>query len=462
VKTKSLLARLGSICLLLVLGACGGGSEDTSFRFQPGAAYSPTTTPLGNFNVKCGQTPAQQVQQKIPYQQQQQQSGPSCSPQFEFYSAVATDFDVNLDCRNGRVLVTSKGLDQSSIAIPIQQDGSWNGQLAVDQSVQNDGQGNVFCKVRTIVNFNGSASCASGDEGLTWGTTVKFAPSSASGSAAGSAALLALEASLPAVQPTSSPTGSPTDSAGVVADPEDPQPVELTPTPAGTVAAGIASPTPSASPAASPSASPTACTFSNPENVRSRTLEISIPQGAADLGCSAYGAGAYNIAAGTRVTWTNEDTHPHTVTSDDGSADTFDSGTLLPGQSYTHVFNKVGSFTYHSSLDANMQGQMTVQQVSTPLPEVSPTATPTPTISVPPIVIPPVEPTATPTVTPPVTVTPSPSPSPSISPSPSPSPSVSPGTTPSPSATQIVSCVVVNPCPIFAQTSQKCPLPAQQ
>jgi hypothetical protein len=25
-----------------------------------------------------------------------------------------------------------------------------------------------------------------------------------------------------------------------------------------------------------------------------------------------------------------------------------------------------------------------------------------------------------------------------------------------------VSCVVVNPCPIFAQTSQKCPLPAQQ
>ena len=166
-KTSSLLASVGSIGLLLALAACGGGSDESTSTSAPGATYSPTTAPLGNFNVKCDQSPGQQIQQQSPYQQQQQQqSGGSCTPQFEFYSSVATNFDVDLDCRNNQVLVTGKGVDQSSAAIPIQGDGSWKGQVVVDQPVANDGRGNVYCKVKTIVNFDGNASCSSGSEGL--------------------------------------------------------------------------------------------------------------------------------------------------------------------------------------------------------------------------------------------------------------------------------------------------------
>lgn len=481
-KTKSLLPRYGSISMLLALAACGGSDENASDNSAPGATYSPTTAPLGNFNVKCDKSPGQQVQQQSPYQQQQQQSSGSCTPQFEFYSAVVTNFDVDLDCRNNRVLVTGKGVDQSSAAIPIQGDGSWKGQVTVNQSVANDGQGNVFCKVKTIVNFDGNASCSQGSEGLNWGTTVNFAQSSG----AGSAALTSLNSTsrfsndMPGIAASTPLASDPMSGDPLAGDPLAQPSVLPTPVASSTngsdagagVEAGIASPT--------PSASPSVCSFSSPQSVNSQALKIDIPAGAGDLGCNAYGAGAYQIFAGTQVTWINHDTQPHTVTADSDSGDSFDSGAIQPGQSFTHVFSAVGSFRYHSTLDSNMQGLIVVQ-VAPVSPTPSPTQTASPIVSPSPtstaggggggpIIIPPITPTSNPGVSPTPSASPSPSPSvspsaspsPSPSASPSPSPSVSPGTSPSPSVTQIVSCVVVNPCPIFAQTTQKCPVPAQQ
>jgi plastocyanin len=64
-----------------------------------------------------------------------------------------------------------------------------------------------------------------------------------------------------------------------------------------------------------------------------------------------------NVAAGTTVTWVNDGNVAHTVTSDDGQ---FDSGVLMPGDSYTVVFNGRGTITYHCSIHPSMTGSVTV------------------------------------------------------------------------------------------------------
>jgi plastocyanin len=62
---------------------------------------------------------------------------------------------------------------------------------------------------------------------------------------------------------------------------------------------------------------------------------------------------------GDTVKWTfDDDSSQHTVTSDDGSS--FDSGTHGKGESFTHKFDKAGTFAYHCSLHANMKGTITV------------------------------------------------------------------------------------------------------
>lgn len=65
-----------------------------------------------------------------------------------------------------------------------------------------------------------------------------------------------------------------------------------------------------------------------------------------------------SIAPGTTVTWTNMDSNPHTVTLDDGS---LDSEELQPGDSYSIDFgDEPGTWTYHSTLDPDMTGSVTV------------------------------------------------------------------------------------------------------
>jgi plastocyanin len=63
------------------------------------------------------------------------------------------------------------------------------------------------------------------------------------------------------------------------------------------------------------------------------------------------------ITAGSSLTWTNNGTHNHTSTSDIGL---WDSGTLAPGQSYTHLFNTPGVYTYHCSFHSSMTATVTV------------------------------------------------------------------------------------------------------
>jgi plastocyanin len=65
------------------------------------------------------------------------------------------------------------------------------------------------------------------------------------------------------------------------------------------------------------------------------------------------------VEPGMTVMWVNEGSHPHTVTSDDGQ---FDSGVLMPGDSYTVMFKGQGTITYHCAIHPSMTGSVSVGQ----------------------------------------------------------------------------------------------------
>ncbi len=95
------------------------------------------------------------------------------------------------------------------------------------------------------------------------------------------------------------------------------------------------------------------------------------------------------------MTWVNNDTVPHTATSDTG---VWDSGTLNPGQSFSFTFNDAGTFPYHCAIHgaASMSGTIVVENAS-PTPSASPTEPPPLTPVVTPTELPTGLPTALPT-----------------------------------------------------------------
>jgi len=62
------------------------------------------------------------------------------------------------------------------------------------------------------------------------------------------------------------------------------------------------------------------------------------------------------IQIGARVTWYNEDDKTHTVTGDG-----WDSGNLVPGQSFSKTFDAPGTYSYHCSIHPEMTGELIVQ-----------------------------------------------------------------------------------------------------
>ena len=65
------------------------------------------------------------------------------------------------------------------------------------------------------------------------------------------------------------------------------------------------------------------------------------------------------VDAGTTVTWTNDDSVGHTVTSDDG--DELDSPLIGQGDTYRQTFETPGEYSYHCTPHPNMQGRVTVR-----------------------------------------------------------------------------------------------------
>jgi plastocyanin len=64
-----------------------------------------------------------------------------------------------------------------------------------------------------------------------------------------------------------------------------------------------------------------------------------------------------SIASGTTVTWTNDDSVPHTITSDDG---VWDSGVIAPGGTFTYTFEQAGTFAYHCTIHTFMKASVEV------------------------------------------------------------------------------------------------------
>jgi plastocyanin len=73
----------------------------------------------------------------------------------------------------------------------------------------------------------------------------------------------------------------------------------------------------------------------------------------------AYTPDSVEIPVGAAVTWTNNDTVPHTVTAKD--RDVLQSGTLKPGDSYSKTFDQPGTYDYFCEFHANMKGTIVVQ-----------------------------------------------------------------------------------------------------
>jgi LPXTG-motif cell wall-anchored protein len=66
------------------------------------------------------------------------------------------------------------------------------------------------------------------------------------------------------------------------------------------------------------------------------------------------------VSAGATVTWTNNGASPHTSTSDSGA---WDSGTMDPGDTFSHTFSSAGTFPYHCDFHEaqGMVGTITVE-----------------------------------------------------------------------------------------------------
>ncbi len=76
-----------------------------------------------------------------------------------------------------------------------------------------------------------------------------------------------------------------------------------------------------------------------------------------------YDPATIQVVHGTAVTWTNQDTVPHSVVLSyavTGSSDLWTSGVLTTGQSASYTFMSPGRYVYHCSLHVGMIGVVLV------------------------------------------------------------------------------------------------------
>src|ERR1700726_3175639 len=72
-----------------------------------------------------------------------------------------------------------------------------------------------------------------------------------------------------------------------------------------------------------------------------------------------FGPASLTVAAGTTVTWKNNDDVPHTVVSDDKT--TFRSKALDTGEHFSYTFTKLGKYPYFCSVHPKMVAEVVVQ-----------------------------------------------------------------------------------------------------
>jgi amicyanin len=90
---------------------------------------------------------------------------------------------------------------------------------------------------------------------------------------------------------------------------------------------------------------------------------VSVPPASTPLAVGISGfvfvASDLKVKVGDTVTWTNNDSAPHTVTADDGK--TFASPTLSQGGTFSFTFTTPGTFAYHCAVHPSMKGVVVVE-----------------------------------------------------------------------------------------------------
>ncbi|WP_240755964.1 cupredoxin family copper-binding protein [Pandoraea sp. XY-2] len=74
----------------------------------------------------------------------------------------------------------------------------------------------------------------------------------------------------------------------------------------------------------------------------------------------AFSPATLTVRAGTRVTWTNHDEDPHTVTSSD-NPHVFASGALDTNGTFSVTFDKPGTYPYYCAIHPHMTGVIIVK-----------------------------------------------------------------------------------------------------
>jgi plastocyanin len=92
------------------------------------------------------------------------------------------------------------------------------------------------------------------------------------------------------------------------------------------------------------------------------TTGVSIVPGSSTLTDSAYQPNPVQVNVGDSVTWTKDDSQPHTVTIVEGATPEgrFDSGIMAPGATFEHTFTEAGEYPYFCMLHPNMVGTVSV------------------------------------------------------------------------------------------------------
>ena len=95
-------------------------------------------------------------------------------------------------------------------------------------------------------------------------------------------------------------------------------------------------------------------------------MTVSIVSDAAIMGDKAFQPNPLAIKVRDNVTWINDDTVMHTVTSGSGLNDPnegkqFNSGLLADGQTVTHTFKTAGEFNYFCQIPPNMIDKIIVE-----------------------------------------------------------------------------------------------------
>jgi plastocyanin len=87
-----------------------------------------------------------------------------------------------------------------------------------------------------------------------------------------------------------------------------------------------------------------------------------------DISDFQFQPGTLAVQVGDTVTWTNSDSADHTVTSQAGAPESFDSGTLGQGDTFSFTFDQAGTYPYVCSIHSSMTAEIVVEEAAAATP----------------------------------------------------------------------------------------------